>query len=245
MYFGRYGFVEDTKEEKKLFLERLNYLIHSLEYNDKKEYNEKEIIDVTKIVLKKYVTDSYHNLYTDALSIFLTSMGLSYFILTPEEKKEILEMDYTYDNWRIKSQELIDSFNIRIKNVFPENLRFCLEDKYFVLHIRICYHKDFKINNFIKFIRDYFILDKTLPDILKNRECQLFFDIKKRVYLIYPELKEKYGMNRTLEKVLSFFFDDYDYNNEKTKELLDNYYKNKQKNKKDDDESVGLKEKQD
>ena len=99
MYFGRYGFVEDTKEEKKLFLERLNYLIHSLEYNDKKEYNEKEIIDVTKIVLKKYVTDSYHNLYTDALSIFLTSMGLSYFILTPEEKKEILEMDYTYDNW--------------------------------------------------------------------------------------------------------------------------------------------------
>ena len=149
MYFGRYGFVEDTKEEKKLFLERLNYLIHSLEYNDKKEYNEKEIIDVTKIVLKKYVTDSYHNLYTDALSIFLTSMGLSYFILTPEEKKEILEMDYTYDNWRIKSQELIDSFNIRIKNVFPENLRFCLEDKFFVLHIRICYHKDFKINNFI------------------------------------------------------------------------------------------------
>ena len=102
MYFGRYGFVEDTKEEKKLFLERLNYLIHSLDYNDKKEYNEKEIIDVTKIVLKKNVTDSYHNLYTDALSIFLTSMGLSYFILTPEEKKEILEMDYTYDNWRIK-----------------------------------------------------------------------------------------------------------------------------------------------
>ena len=245
MYFGRYGFVEDTKEEKKLFLERLNYLIHSLEYNDKKEYNEKEIIDVTKIVLKKYVTDSYHNLYTDALSIFLTSMGLSYFILTPEEKKEILEMDYTYDNWRIKSQELIDSFNIRIKNVFPENLRFCLEDKYFVLHIRICYHKDFKINNFIKFIRDYFILDDTLPDILKNRECQLFYDIRKKVYAIYPEVKEKYGMNRTLEKICSFFLTDTDYNYKKSKEFLDNYYKNKQKNKKDDDESVGLKEKQD
>ena len=245
MYFGRYGFVEDTKEEKKLFLERLNYLIHSLDYNDKKEYNEKEIIDVTKIVLKKYVTDSYHNLYTDALSIFLTSMGLSYFILTPEEKKEILEMDYTYDNWRIKSQELIDSFDIRIKNAFPENLRFCLEDEFFVLHIRICYYKDFKINDFIKFIRDYFILDKTVPFILEERECQRFFDIKKRVYSIYPEVKEKYGMNRTLEKIYSFFFSDSDYNNEKTKELLDNYYKNKQKNKKDDDESVGLKEKQD
>ena len=52
-------------------------------------------------------------------------------------------------------------------------------------------------------------------------------------------------MNRTLEKICSFFLSSTDYNREKTKELLDNYYKNKQNNKKDDDESVGLKEKQD
>ena len=58
-------------------------------------------------------------------------------------------------------------------------------------------------------------------------------------------MKEKYGMNRTLEKICSFFSIHTDYNYEKSKELLDNYYKNKQKNKKDDDESVGLKEKQD
>lgn len=245
MYFGRYGPVEDTKIEKKLFLERLNGLVHTFEYNNKKEYNEKEIIDVVKIILKKYITDSYSNLYTENFSAFLSPMGLSYYILSPEEKKEILEMDYTYDNWKIKSQELIDSFNIRIKNAFPKMLWFCLEDKYFVLHIRICYFKDFRINNFIKFIRDYFILDDTLPDILKNRECQLFYDIRKKVYAIYPEVKEKYGMNRTLEKICSFFLTDTDYNYEKTKEFLDNYYKNKQKNKKDDDESVGLKEKQD
>lgn len=245
MYFGRYGPVEDTKIEKKLFLERLNDLVHTFEYNNKKEYNEKEIIDVVKIILKKYITDSYSNLYTDIFSAFLSPMGLSYYILSPEEKKEILEMDYTYDNWKIKSQELIDSFNIRIKNAFPKMLWFCLEDKYFVLHIRICSHKDFKINNFIKFIRDYFILDDTLPDILKNRECQLFYDIRKKVYAIYPEVKEKYGMNRTLEKICSFFLTDTDYNYKKSKEFLDNYYKNKQKNKKDDDESVGLKEKQD
>ena len=37
MYFGRYGPLEDTKIEKKLFLERLNYLIHTLERNDEKE----------------------------------------------------------------------------------------------------------------------------------------------------------------------------------------------------------------
>ena len=52
-------------------------------------------------------------------------------------------------------------------------------------------------------------------------------------------------MNRTLEKICSFFLSSTDYNREKTKELLDNYYKNKQNNKKDDNKSVGLKEKQD
>ena len=245
IFFGRYGHVEDIKTDKKILLGHFNSLNHSLDYDDKKEYNEKEIVDVVKINLKKYIKDSTYNLKTDNFSYFLISMGLSYYILSPEEKKEILEMDYTYDNWRIKSQELIDSFDIRIKNAFPENLRFCLEDEFFVLHIRICYERDFKINDFIKFIRDYFILDKTVPFILEERECQRFFDIKKRVYSIYPEVKEVYGMNRTLEKILSFFWTDTDYNHEKTKELLDNYYKNKQNNKKDDDESVGLKEKQD
>ena len=245
IFYGRYGPIEDTKIEKKQFLDNLNGLIHSYDHNFKKDYNEKEIVNVAKIKLKEHVTGSIYNIYTSVFSVFLISMGISYYILSPEEKKEILEMDYTYDNWKIKSQELIDSFNIRIKNAFPKMLWFCLEDKYFVLHIRICYFKDFKIDNFIIFIRDYFILDKSLPFILQNRECQLFYDIKKKVYAIYPEVKEKYGMNRILEKICSFFWTDSDYHHEKTKEILDNYYKNKQKNKIEDDEAVGLKEKQD
>ena len=65
------------------------------------------------------------------------------------------------------------------------------------------------------------------------------------MYAIYPEVKEKYGMNRIFEKICSFFWTDTDYNHEKTKEILDNYYKNKRKNKMDDDEAVGLKDKQD
>ena len=246
--FGRYGPMVDEKTEKKLFLKILNNLNHSLNYAEKKDYNEKEIVDIIRILLKKRFIDSYDNIDAGVFSSFLVSFGLTYYVLSPEEKKEILEIDYTYDNWKIKSQELIESVNIRIKNAFPKMLWFCLEDKYFLLHIRICYHDEFKINNFIIFIRDYFILDKSLSFILENRECQLFNDIKKKVYEIYPVVKEKYGMNRTLEKICSFFMFDSDYHHKKTKELLDNYYKdkNKQVNKMDDDdETVGLKEKQD
>ena len=245
IYFGRYGPVEDAKIEKKLFLERLNSLNQILDYKNTKEYNEKEIVDILKIKLKKLVTDSVYNIETEVLSNFLISMGLSYYILSPEEKKEILEMDYTYDNWKIKSEQLIESFNIRIKKVFPKMLWFCLEDKYFLLHIRICYYNKFRINDFIIFIRDYFILDNSLPFILENRECELFYEIKKKVHALYPEVKEKFGMNRILEKICSFFWSDSDYAHEKTKEILDNYYNNKRKNILDDDETVKLKEKQD
>ena len=48
------------------------------------------------------------------------------------------------------------------------------------------------------------------------------------MYAIYPEVKEKYGMNRILEKIFSFFWTDTDYDHEK-KKILDNYYKNKRK----------------
>ena len=48
-----------------------------------------------------------------------------------------------------------------------------------------------------------------------------------------------------LKKYVVFFWTDTDYNHQKTKEILDNYYKNKRKNKMDDDEAVGLKDKQD
>ena len=109
IFFGRYGPVEDTKIEKKLLLEKLNGLNQIVDPKDKNEYNEKEIVDVLKIKLMECVTDSIYNIETEVFSSFLVSMGLSYYILSPEEKKEILEMDYTYDNWKIKSQELIES----------------------------------------------------------------------------------------------------------------------------------------
>lgn len=60
---------------------------------------------------------------------------------------------------------------------------------------------------------------------------------------IYPKLKEKYGMNSTLEKLLSFIFVDNDYNYEPIRNILDNYYNGNNKIK--EDEYINLKEKND
>ena len=39
IFFGRYGHVEDIKTDKKILLGHFNSLNHSLDYDDKKEYN--------------------------------------------------------------------------------------------------------------------------------------------------------------------------------------------------------------
>ena len=80
------------------------------------------------------------------------------------------------------------------------------------------------INNYIKNIREYFILEryKVIFEEFRNSEilnclCHYFtWDIYEIV------LKEKY-VNKYFDKFLSFFDLDNDYNNEKIKAILDNY----------------------
>ena len=86
--------------------------------------------------MKREVNSSlFHWTYCKSLSLFLNEMGLSYFNLTPKEKEEVLDMDFTYENWKTKSFELIQSFLKRSKNACPQMVWFCFEDIYFVFHI--------------------------------------------------------------------------------------------------------------
>ena len=242
--FGLYGPAIDVKEEKELFLESLIEFIYKIEgYKERRSYNEKEIIEPVKKILKENINT---NVNKSILSAFLLHFGLSYFILSEKEKEEILDMDYTYENWKIKAPELMLAFKERLQKVFPKLALFCLNDFYFILYILMDSVEYYREDRFLIFIRDYYILDDTIWPVKEWRDQDKYKEIQKEVYAIYPILKEKYGMNRTLEKILGFFiFNDYSY--EKSKKLLDDYY-NKKKNNKieyDDDEKINLKEKQD
>ena len=87
-------------------------------------------------------------------------------------------------------------------------------------------------------IRNYFHIRLFSTSYIRKQRMWTILWNRKKVYTIYPEVKEKFGMNKILEKIYSFFLIDGDYNNEKTKEILD-------ETKMDDDEAVKLKEKQD
>ena len=113
--FGRFGHAENIQKDKKFFLEQLNFLMYKLnDYDRKVDYKEAEIIKPLKEKLNKRIKEEESFFSTGVtysmLSSFLGIMGLNYFNLTPKEKEEILEMDFTYDNFKIKSIELINSF---------------------------------------------------------------------------------------------------------------------------------------
>ena len=172
--FGRFGHVEEKEKEKEIYLNYLNDLIHKMTstwLSDMTKFKEIEIIKPLKEIMKKKVNsnhffDRYYKVY---LSTFLENMGLSYYNLTQKEKEDILDMDFTYENWKQKSIELINNFIGRIKNTCPHIVWFCFEDIYFVFHIQIVYKAEFRLNNLFKYIRDYFILDDTTYEIQKYR----------------------------------------------------------------------------
>jgi len=242
--FGLYGPAIDVKKEKEFFLEILIQFIYEIEgFKERRSYNEKEIIEPVKKILKENMNS---NVNKSILSSFLFHFGLSYFILSEKEREEILDMDYTYENWKIKVPELMLAFKERLQKVFPKLALFYLNDFYFILHIGMVSVEYYREDRFLIFIRNYYILDGTTRPVKEWRDQDKYKEIQKEVYAIYPILKEKYGMNRTLEKILGFFiFNDYSY--EKSKKLLDDYYNKKKNNKNeyDDDEKINLKEKQD
>ena len=241
--FGKFGKKEQWDREKEIFLEELRLLMSRITKNgeNKELYaksNETELAKTLKQMIAKKNYD--HSNFDFSISDFMLRLGLSYKILTKSEKKEILEMEFTYDNWKKKSEILYNNYLMKCRKNCPQKIDFCLNYSIFVTDMLSCYECELTLNNFLRFIRNFFILEKRLYCYEKFIDMEEFNNLKKRVIEIYPELKEKYGANRTLEKNFLCYFDEYnDYNYEIMKNILDNYYENKN-NKINDDEKIKL-----
>ena len=248
--FGRFGRKNDKEKDQENFLESLNILLDDLTnfYNprtQKKKLSEKEIINPLKTILKRDSNSSYlKSFYEMCLSTFLESMGLSYYTLAKKEKEEIIDMDFTYTNWEKKSLELFKSFIERSKNICPPEVWFCFDDICFIIHVQTIKKCEFRSNNFLIFIRDYFILNRNTEFLKEYRDEKKFKEIQRTVFNIYPIIRERYGS--ILYKFISYFQGDSDYDYEITRNMLNNYYnKNNKNNKIKDDETINLIDKED
>ena len=161
--FERFGKKEQWEKEKEIFLDELRLLVSRLTKNkeNKELYakaNEIELAKTLKQMLAKKDYDDFW--FYDAISDFMFRLGLSYDILTKSEKKEIFEMDFTYDNWKKKSEILYNNYLMKCKKNCPKKIDFCLNYTIFVINVLSNYDCELTLNNFLRFIRDFFILEK-------------------------------------------------------------------------------------
>ena len=153
--FGKFG-KKDKDNDKKLFLEKLNILFRLVTFGQQfdSDYpditNELEIVKPLKEILKRRENSWFlQRAYQASFNQLLKPMGLSYETLTNKEKEEVLDMDFTFENWEKKSQELLSSYIERSKNICPRGVWFCFEDIFFAMSVRIYKHSEFTLNNFI------------------------------------------------------------------------------------------------
>ena len=110
----------------------------------------------------------------------MARFGLSYKVLTKKEKEEVIDMDFTFENWREKSEELYNNYVERNKRILPEKIRFCLDYRFFVMTIQVNHQCNFTLDNFLRKISDYFILEKEKTLLEKFMDLEEFDKIRKK-----------------------------------------------------------------
>ena len=136
-------------------------------------------------------------------------------------------------------QNYLKSSLERSKNVCPQEVRFCFDDNCFIIYVQVIKKCEFRSNNFLHFIRDYFILNRNTEFLKEYKDEEKFKEIQRKVFNIYPVIREKYTSK--LYELIDFFRGECDYNFEITKNMLNNYYNKNNRIK--DEETINLKDK--
>ena len=243
--FGRFHNLstEELQKDKELFLEKKrNFASFSFDNIDKSKYKEMEESQIDQIIKEKStrIKSSYD--VQGALHQFLLGIGLGEKVLNDDEKKQILSMNLTYDNCAKFTLNIYNKYIEKAKRECPSEIYVCFEEKAFITY---CLHQkeafiEMTKQNFLSFIKDYFILDKYKEYYGYLRDNKLFNKIRDKMIDIYPILKENYGRkNKIFDKFMRFFEEDNDYNYEFIKEILNNY------DKKNKNEYIKLKQNED
>jgi len=177
-------------------------------------------------------------------SYFMTPFGISYDYLDKEEKEEFKKLFISYENVKKFTLNYQKKYIEKCKNSLPTDIRECFEDICFIIYCHIYGNPKIDAKIFIRNIRDYFILDKKKNIFEIFRKKDLFDKIKSKMIKLYPQLKkEYYGMNTTIEYLLSYIDGDNDYNYKILRDILDK--KKGDECEDEDEERIKLKENKD
>ena len=227
--FGRFNKLstEDIQKEKELFLEKKKDLVAFSLYCD---YDTSKIKDLKESQIDGIIKEKFLEIKNNfnahwAFSNFLYDMGICIDLLDNEEKKQILSMNLTYENFCNFASDYYKKFVEKAKKECPLEIYECFEDKAFIIYCQST-KSQIKKSNFLSFIKNYFILDDLREFYENYRNNTIFEEIREHMIGLYPILKAEYGRkNIFFDKFMSFFEGDNDYNNKFIKEILNNYNK--------------------
>ena len=224
--FGRFKNLskEELQEEKKIFLDAKKNSLSSILYNEynKDKFKEYEESEINKMVKEKIQSKNS----VEELRYILVVFGMNYDLLSDGEKKQLVNMDLTYDNYK---NFVVNNFNKYIrkaKKECPNEIYECFNEQCFVAYCQLS-GKEIKKSNFLSLIKKYFILD-SMHVYIPYRDNEKFKKIRDKMIKLYPQLKDEYGRSRAFDKFMSFFEPDNDYNNELLNKILDEYYDKKE-----------------
>ena len=189
-----------------------------------------EISQIDNIIKEKLAENSRKEI-CNAFVCFMVSFGLSFDLLSKEEKNQLLtNKDYSYENIKKIILNIYNDYIKKGKENCPSQIDICFKERCFISYCHFN-KKIIQKNNFLDLIKNYFILDKEKELYSNYRDKNLFEDIQKRITDAYPEWKDKYGINKYIDKFFSFFDKENDYNNSFLKNKMTQYYDNKKKEK--------------
>ena len=222
--FRRIGSEKNWKEDEKIFIECARHFLYnvscfSIDYNEIEKMN---VLELKKLIKSHIDEDKYSNYLSYAYGVFMPKMGLSYEVLSKKEKIELADMEFTFENWKKKSKIFMDNFIEKSKKDCPKEIHICFDDICFPMYVQIFHNANITTSNFLRCIRDYFLLNKYKLTFEEYRDETIYNNIRKKMIKIYPDLKKQYGMNKYLEKFLSYILVETDYNYEFVRNILEN-----------------------
>lgn len=250
--FKKFTKEEDLIEDKNLFINSKKVLLSYLLYEETEfdKLTKEQICDLDNLIKRELYNYNSLDIEDDdilyyAFYFFMFKFGLSIELISDQEKEELLTMDLSYENCKKMVLNIFDKYIEEMNNYWPDEIKVCYKERGFVSY---CHCRENTIikkdNSFLKVIRDYFLLDKGKFYYDDTRDNNLFNEIKIEMEKIYPELKEKYGMKKYLDKILGFLgYMPSDYSYDEVSKLLNNY--DKQKNQKNKGEYITIKQKED
>ena len=250
--FKKFTKEEDLIEDKNRFINSKKLLLSYLLYKETEfdKLTEEQICDLDNLIKRELqefnsIDIEDNDIVYYAFNFFLFQFGLSIELISDQEEKELLTMDLSYENCQKMFLNIFDKYIEEMNKIWPDEIKVCYKERGFVSYCHCRAKARIKNDNsFLKLIRDYFLLDKGKFYYDDSRDNNLFNEIKIEMENIYPELKEKYGMNKYLDKILGFLgYRPSDYSYDEVSKLLNNY--DKQKKQKNKGDYITIKQKED